>query len=123
MEKYRNDNFDPARRLRSPRHPEVVMLRRFFSAKRQIEIDECPRCGGIWLDAGELAMIRKLFPTEEEKIKANEAFVEEVSKSAGFEEMLKESEESRKKARRIANMLRWFCPSFYMPGKQDWGAF
>jgi Zn-finger nucleic acid-binding protein len=35
------------------------MLRRWFSRKREVEIDECPACGGHWLDAGELAKIRR----------------------------------------------------------------
>jgi hypothetical protein len=27
------------------------------------------------------------------------------------------------KARKIANMFRFVCPSYYIPDKQDWGAF
>ena len=37
----------------------VVMVRRFHSPRRQVEVDECPTCGGIWLDGGELARIRE----------------------------------------------------------------
>jgi Zn-finger nucleic acid-binding protein len=36
----------------------MKLHRHFFSAKRRIEVDECPNCGGYWLDAGELAQIR-----------------------------------------------------------------
>ena len=50
---------DHAARLRCPRHPGAVMLRRAFSRKIPIQIDECPECGGLWLDAGELAQIRR----------------------------------------------------------------
>ena len=50
---------DHSIRLNCPRHPEVVMLRRRFSAAAPIEIDECPECGGIWLDTDELAQIRR----------------------------------------------------------------
>ncbi len=123
MSKYANNDFDPDQRLKSPRHPEIVMMRRFYSPKRQIEIDECPQCGGIWLDAGELAKIRELFPTEEARKRAGREFVDEVLKNSGFEQMLKESEEKKRKAMRIANVFRWLCPSNYIPGKQDWGAF
>lgn len=38
-----------------PRCPGIHMSRHFFSVKRQVEIDDCPSCGGVWLDAGELA--------------------------------------------------------------------
>ena len=45
-------------RLRCPHHPGVVMLRRPYSSRVAVEIDHCPECGGIWLDADELASIR-----------------------------------------------------------------
>ena len=41
-----------------PHCHDQPMRRRFFSRKRAIEIDECPACAGVWLDAGELARIR-----------------------------------------------------------------
>jgi len=123
MSQYKSDGIDLSQRLNSPRHPEVVMMRRFFSPKREIEIDECPQSGGIWLDAGELTKIHELFPTEEDREKAGKEFVDEVFEKSGMGEMLKESEESQQKARRIANMFRWLCPSHYIPGKQDGGAF
>src|SRR4051794_8634362 len=31
------------------------MTRHFFSVKKQVLVDECPACGGTWVDAGELA--------------------------------------------------------------------
>lgn len=50
---------DHSRRLRCPRHPAVVMLRRPYSATVAVEIDVCPECGGVWLDTNELAAIRE----------------------------------------------------------------
>lgn len=49
---------DAARKRECPRCPGVKLRRHFFSAKRRIEVDECPNCGGYWLDAGELAQVR-----------------------------------------------------------------
>ena len=40
-----------------PRCPEQVLNRQWFSDARQVEIDQCPKCGGIWLDAGEFSQI------------------------------------------------------------------
>ena len=31
--------------------------------------------------------------------------------------------EDLRKARRIAHAFRFICPSYYIPGEQDWGAF
>jgi Zn-finger nucleic acid-binding protein len=56
---------DPALHVHSthkrdcPRCSGVKLKRRFFSPMRQVEIDECPGCGGCWLDSGELQLIRR----------------------------------------------------------------
>jgi hypothetical protein len=31
--------------------------------------------------------------------------------------------EDLRKARRIAHAFRFICPSYYIPGEQDWGRF
>ena len=49
---------DPSRKRECPRCAGVKLHRHFFSAKRRVEVDQCPNCGGYWLDAGELALIR-----------------------------------------------------------------
>ena len=41
-----------------PRCADIKLHRHFFSAKRRVEVDQCPNCAGYWLDAGELALIR-----------------------------------------------------------------
>ena len=40
-----------------PRCTEQVLERKWFSPLQKVEIDECPGCGGIWLDAGEFSRI------------------------------------------------------------------
>ena len=40
-----------------PRHPEQILTRKWFSDSKKVEIDQCPICGGIWLDAGEFTQI------------------------------------------------------------------
>jgi Zn-finger nucleic acid-binding protein len=49
---------DVSRKRDCPRCTGVRLHRHFFSAKRRVEVDQCPNCGGYWLDAGELAQIR-----------------------------------------------------------------
>ena len=49
---------DTSRKRACPKCEGVKLKRRFFSAKRRFEVDECPGCGGYWLDAGELEKIR-----------------------------------------------------------------
>ena len=113
---------DHTQRLKCPKCEDVVMMRHFFSVKKAVEVDECPACGGFWLDAGELAKIRTLFNTEEERHKAAEAYFSEVF---GGELAAMEAADQAKfhKAQKISKMFRFICPSYYIPGKQDWGAF
>jgi uncharacterized protein len=49
---------DKSRKRECPRCADIKLHRHYFSAKRRVEVDQCPNCGGYWLDAGELAMIR-----------------------------------------------------------------
>lgn len=105
-----------------PRCDDVVMMKHFMSVKREVEVDECGNCGGFWLDAGELGQIRNQFTTEADREKAagtyfSETFGEELQK------MLEESREKAERAHSIAKMFRFLCPSYYIPGKQKWGAF
>ncbi len=109
---------DHTKRLQCPKCDDVVMMRHFFSIKKDVEVDECPGCGGFWLDAGELGRIRSLFNTEEERNKATDDYYSEI-----FDNQLPEMKAKADKAQSIANMFRFICPSYYIPGKQDWGAF
>ena len=113
---------DHTKRLKCPKCDDVVMMRHFFSVKKGVEVDECPSCAGFWLDAGELRKIRSLFKTEEERHKAAEEYFEEVF-GDHFKAMKAQSEEKLAKTRKIVNLFRYICPSYYIPGKQDWGAF
>ena len=49
---------DFSRKRDCPRCEGVKLTRHFFSAKKKVEVDQCPGCGGYWLDAGELEKIR-----------------------------------------------------------------
>ncbi len=49
---------DTARKRECPRCEGIKLHRHFFSAKRRVEVDQCPNCNGYWLDAGELAQVR-----------------------------------------------------------------
>ena len=40
-----------------PRCDRQLLRRKGFSEVKEVEIDECPQCSGIWLDAGEFHRI------------------------------------------------------------------
>ncbi len=116
-----NCHVDPGARRDCPHCDDVVMMRHFFSVKREVAVDECPKCAGYWLDAGELTKIRNLFSGEAEAREVARALFGGLVDDATADQRA-ETEENVRRARRIAHMLRFICPSYYMPGKQPWGA-
>jgi len=122
IEKQKSIAIDKNKKRHCPKCSNIVMMRHYFTVKKQIEIDECPGCGGIWLDAGELAAIRILFETEGDRKKAaQDYFDKEFGKE--IQEIEGTSKERLKSRRKFAKVLRFLCPSYYIPGDQDWGAY
>ena len=64
---------DASRKRECPRCPEVRLHRHFYSAKRRFQVDQCPNCGGYWLDAGELAQLREEKSEAERAAQARES--------------------------------------------------
>jgi len=112
---------DQSERRKCPRD-SVVMMRHFWSVKRDVVVDECPKCEGIFLDPGELAAIRADYKSDAERHKAAEAYYSEMfdQQLAG---MLRQDKAKLESARRVARIFKFLCPSYYIPGKQAWGAF
>jgi len=114
---------DLTRRRTCPRcGPQFEMLRHFESIARKIAVDECPECGGIWLDAGELNVIRDEFPSAQARHEAaSKAFSEMFDAQLAAEHAKTMAELAH--AQKFARALRFICPSTYLPGKQGGGAF
>jgi uncharacterized protein len=67
---------DSSKRRECPRCDGVVMSQHFYSPKHLVTVDECPSCGGYWLDPGELEQIRAGVATQEEWHRATEAILQ-----------------------------------------------
>jgi Zn-finger nucleic acid-binding protein len=122
IERASDISVDHSKQLSCPKCPDVVMMRYFFCVKRQVTVDECPNCGGYWLDVGELATIRSEFETEEERDRAAAQYFSELF-DPELAAVHAETVEDLERAQRIAYIFRFICPSYYIPGKQEWGAF
>jgi Zn-finger nucleic acid-binding protein len=93
-------------RLNCPKCDNTVMMRHFFSVKKEVEVDECPNCSGFWLDFGELGKIRDQFKSEEERINAAKQYFSEIF-DVELTKMKSESDEKLKKAKKIAKIFRF----------------
>jgi Zn-finger nucleic acid-binding protein len=60
---------------RCPRCVETVLLREYLDDERSIEADECPNCGGHFLDLGELAHLRAVSARDEESAQRWQAWL------------------------------------------------
>lgn len=99
---------DPTMRRSCPRC-HVVMMRHFFSPRRRVEVDECPSCGGYWLDAGELALIREEHQNEQEKLLAVDQFLTDASTQT-LSPMRSQGGDQANRARRIDQLFRFSRP-------------
>jgi Zn-finger nucleic acid-binding protein len=122
VEKNPNASVDHQGKRNCPRCETQIMLKHFFCTAAEVEVDECPKCGGYWLDNGELSQIRSQFASDEARTEAAQQYFQDNfgGELAG---MRAESEAKAAKAKDIAKMFRFICPTRYIPGKQEWGAF
>jgi uncharacterized protein len=122
VERDSNLSVDRTKRLRCPKGDDAAMTRHFFGAKRGVTVDECPECGGHWLDPGELATIRAGYASEADREKAAQEYFSDLFAARLAAEHAR-SEKELARARKFAHALRFICPSYYVPGKQELGAF
>jgi len=109
---------DPSKRYVCPACTDgVVMMRHFWSVKRAVIVDECPECGGIFLDAGELRRIRSEFPTAAARHAAADAYFRQVADPLLAAARV-EDEAGLVRARKLAHAFRFITPSWYLTGKR-----
>lgn len=92
-------------RINCPKCKNIVMMRRFYSPKHIVEIDECPGCASIWLDIGELALIREHFSTETERAAMCEQLTKEVDRHPEVLKQRKEYNEKMSKLETFSKLL------------------
>ncbi|WP_395342469.1 zf-TFIIB domain-containing protein [Ningiella sp. W23] len=77
LSQFHNETLNLSERITCPRCIDTIMLRRYYSPLHVVEIDECPGCGGIWLDTGELSKLQSLMLNEKEKALLRNKLLEE----------------------------------------------
>ena len=102
-------NIDYAQRRKCPRCGDTIMMRHFYSPRRRVEVDECPNCGGFWLDAGELALIREEHEHPAEQQAAVEQYLDAMSVSI-LGPMRTAGPAQATRARRIDQLFRFSSP-------------
>jgi uncharacterized protein len=96
-------------RRHCPTCDDVVMMQHYTSAKRQVVVDECPGCGGFWLDLGELARIRDEHATEDERKRAAQALFSEMF-DPQLTAMEADTQARLQRTRNVTRVLKFFHP-------------
>lgn len=87
---------------------DITLHSHEYSVNTNIFVDECYACGGIWLDAGELAAIRENFRSEKDREEIVENMLgqnTEFKKRAQEREILNRSYEARKSF--FSSLAKW----------------
>jgi Zn-finger nucleic acid-binding protein len=102
-----------------PKCSKTTMMKHMWSPEWQVEVDECPDCGGVWLDCGQLSWIRNQWDNEKEWKRAAEDYYRDLF-GTWLSPWSSESDEKMWMARRLANMFRFVCPTWCAPKEQQW---
>ena len=93
---------DNTKKRKCPKCENIAMMRHCFSIKREVELDECPGCGGVWLDHGELETLRSLFESEQHKDQAAHEHFAQM-----FDEQLEQMKDPGKLGAILPNFLNF----------------
>lgn len=113
---------DHERKRHCPRCANQPLFRHFFTVRQEIEVDDCPSCGGLWLDTGELAALRKQYKTEAERKQAIEPHFQKLF-AKDLAEASAKRHASLEKARKFAHALRFVCPAIGFPANKNGAPF
>ena len=92
-----------------------LLLRHFFSREQNVEVYQCPKCGGFWIDSGELVnLIKSGFETEENQKKAVASYFQTVSDQR-IAKMNLHIEDVVESARSIVKIFLFICPKKFQP--------
>jgi len=103
---HRNEDqiINQSRRFSCPHCSDIVMARHFISVIEDVLVDECPCCGGFWLNGDELDEIRH--QSEDEL---------DHPESAAFTKPGTDgSDPQAQRMNRLVNAIRFLCPGQYV---------
>jgi len=92
---------------------KVPMHRHLYKSDKEINIDECYDCGGIFLDSGELVEIRDHHMSEQEESAYLQKLLDNIP---GEKKALNDLEKEKLRADALAHFTRFLRVSYYATG-------
>jgi Zn-finger nucleic acid-binding protein len=104
---------------RNPEHPcpvcrTTLLYRHCFSRKQEVEIDQCSKCGGYWVEPGRLAALGNDAKSPEEKTELARDFFEDLfdRRVRGMNMVNHDTLES---AQQIVRVFHFITPAEFLP--------
>jgi Zn-finger nucleic acid-binding protein len=85
----------------------TLLYRHFFSSEGDIEINQCSKCRGFWIDLAGLAKMQTL-PTEEKKLAFKKYFTNILDKKLSG--MYLQHDDMAQQAKVLTEILQFLCP-------------
>ena len=87
-----------------------------YKEAKEVSVDECYKCGGFFLDAGELQAIRDNFMTDDESDAYFQKLVDSVPE---FEKAEMSLEKQKERCAALRKYTKFLCLSYYLNRKKD----
>ena len=96
----------------------TMLYRHCFSRKLDLEIDQCSKCGGFWVEVGRLAdILTHDMPEENRKQQVEDYFEVLIRDKVGNMKLV--HSDTLEAARQIVQIYRFLCPKDYFPDPTD----
>ncbi len=92
----------------------LPLHRHVYVYDKDVNVDECFKCGGFFLDSGELKEIRDHHLSEQERSAYLQKLIENVP---SYQQEKKDSEKLAQRADALDHFTRFLQKSYYLPGK------
>ena len=92
----------------------LPMHRHLYKSDKEVNVDECFKCGGFFLDSGELKEIRDHHMSEQERATYLQRLMGNLP---SYQQHVKDSEREELRADALEHFTRFLRLSYYLTGK------
>jgi uncharacterized protein len=92
----------------------LPLHRHVYVSDKEVNVDECFKCGGFFLDSGELKEIRDRHMSEQERAAYLQRLMDNLP---SYQQQKKDLEKLTRRADALEHFTRFLMRSYYLPGK------
>ena len=92
----------------------IPLHRHLYKSSKEVNIDECYKCGGFFLDSGELTELRDHHMSKQEEAAYLDKLLANIPE---YQQELRDAAKDKLRADALAHYTRFLRLSYYMTGK------